>query len=63
VVAHRDAMVKNPLQGQYGFNAYDKRGLHAEVLWRSAPNFTADYAYDISYDASTLYLQLPRADR
>jgi iron complex outermembrane receptor protein len=26
---------------------------------RAAPNFTADYAFDISYDASTpLYLQL-----
>jgi iron complex outermembrane receptor protein len=59
VVAHRDAMVKNPLQGQYGFNYYNKRGLHAEALWRAAPNFTADYAFDISYDASTpLYLQL-----
>ncbi|WP_343612342.1 TonB-dependent receptor [Novosphingobium sp.] len=59
VVAHRDAMVKNPLQGQYGFNYYNKRGLHAETLWRAAPNFTADYAFDISYDASTpLYLQL-----
>ncbi|WP_068080061.1 TonB-dependent receptor [Novosphingobium rosa] len=59
VVAHRDAMVKNPLEGQYGFNYYNKRGLHVEALWKPAPNFSADYAYDTSYDASTpLYLQL-----
>jgi iron complex outermembrane receptor protein len=59
VVAHRDAMVTNPLQGQYGFNFYNKRGLHVEALWKPAPNFSADYAYDTSYDASTpLYLQL-----
>ena len=59
VVAHRDAMIKNPLQGALGFNQYDKRGLHVEALWNAAPNFTADYAYDVSYDASTpLYLQL-----
>jgi iron complex outermembrane receptor protein len=57
-------MVQNPLSGQSGFNAYDKRGLHVEALWQIAPSFTADYAYDVSYDASTpLYLQLLRADR
>jgi iron complex outermembrane receptor protein len=59
VVAHRGPMVQNPLSGQSGFNAYDKRGLHVEALWQIAPSFTADYAYDVSYDASTpLYLQL-----
>jgi iron complex outermembrane receptor protein len=68
IVSHRDGLVKNPLQGASDFSAYDKRGLHAEALWKPAPNFTADYAFDISYDASTsAYVQvtqggsLPRA--
>ncbi|NBC35109.1 TonB-dependent receptor plug domain-containing protein [Novosphingobium sp. FSY-8] len=59
VAAHRDPMVLNPLNGAAGFNQYDKRGAHIEALWHAAPNFTADYAMDVSYDASTsLYLQL-----
>jgi iron complex outermembrane receptor protein len=53
IVSHRDGLVKNPLAGASDFNAYDKRGLHAEALWKAAPNFTADYAFDISYDAAT----------
>jgi iron complex outermembrane receptor protein len=59
VVSHRDGLVKNPLQGATDFNAYDKRGLHVEALWKATPSFTADYSFDISYDSSTpLYLQL-----
>lgn len=59
IVSYRDGTVKNPLAGQWNFNAYDKRGLRAEVLWKPAPNFSADYAFDTSYDASSpLYLQL-----
>jgi len=59
VVSHRDPLVKNPMQGQAGFNQYDKRGLHVEALYKASPTFSADYSFDISYDASTpLYLQL-----
>ena len=59
VVAHRDPLVKNPLEGAQGFNQYDKRGLHVEALWKPAPNFSADYSFDISKDESTsLYLNL-----
>ncbi|MCP1470440.1 iron complex outermembrane receptor protein [Sphingobium sp. OAS761] len=59
VIAHRDAVVKNPLDGAYGFNFYDKRGVHVEALWRAAPGLTVDAAFDHSYDASTpLYQQL-----
>jgi iron complex outermembrane recepter protein len=62
IVSHRDGLVKNPLQGASDFSAYDKRGLHAEALWKPAPNFTADYAYDVSYDASTsAYVQVVQA--
>jgi iron complex outermembrane receptor protein len=59
VVAHRDDLVKNPLDGADGFNGYDRRGIHAEALWTAAPNFTVDYSYDNSYDSTTSqYLQL-----
>ncbi|WP_084583404.1 TonB-dependent receptor [Sphingomonas azotifigens] len=56
---YRKPLVKNPLNGAYGFNYFDKRGLHAEALWKPIDGFSADYSFDISYDASTpLYLQL-----
>ena len=53
VVARRDPIVKNPLPGAEGFNQYDKRGFHAEILWRPAPGFSADYSFDISRDETT----------
>ena len=59
VVSHRDPLVRNPLSGALGFNQYDKRGLRVEALWRPTSDFSADYAFDTSYDASTSnYLQL-----
>ena len=59
VVAHRDPLVKNPLQGADGFNQYDKRGFHFEALWKPLGGFSADYSFDISHDESTsLYLNL-----
>ena len=55
----RDGTVNNPLSGQSDFNAYDKRGAHAEVLWKPTADFSADYSYDTAYDASTpLYAQV-----
>ncbi|WP_238564917.1 TonB-dependent receptor [Sphingobium bisphenolivorans] len=53
VVAHRDPLVKNPLEGAQGFNQYNKQGLHLEALWQPAPNFSAGYSFDISKDEST----------
>ncbi|AOR75343.1 TonB-dependent receptor [Novosphingobium resinovorum] len=59
VVARRDPLVKNPQQGQAGFNQYDKQGLHLEALWKPSPDFSADYSFDTSKDESTsLYLNL-----
>jgi iron complex outermembrane receptor protein len=58
VVSKRDGLVKNPLAGASDFNAYDKRGVHAELLWKASPDFRADVAFDTSYDATTtLYFQ------
>ena len=58
VVTSRDGLVRNPLSGASDFNGYDKRGVHAELLWKATPNLTTDFAFDTSYDATTtLYNQ------
>jgi iron complex outermembrane receptor protein len=57
LLSKRDGTVKNPTTtGQPDFNAYDKRGFSVEALWRPTDDFSADYAFDDSYDASTPYL-------
>ncbi|MET0361346.1 MAG: TonB-dependent receptor, partial [Sphingobium sp.] len=53
VVAHRNPIVRNPLPGAEGFNQYDKRGIHAEALWKPFDGFSADYSFDFSRDEST----------
>ena len=59
LITTRDGTVDNPLAGQHDFNAYNKKGLHAAVLWEPSSNFNALYSFDISRDESTpYYLQL-----
>lgn len=59
VTAHRAPLVQNPLSDTGGFNQYDKHGVHVEAMYRPVDNFTADYAYDNSYDSTTtLWLQM-----
>lgn len=59
VISRRGPFVKNPLAGAEGFNSYNKRGFRIEALWKPMPGFSADLAFDSSYDAtSTLYQQL-----
>jgi iron complex outermembrane receptor protein len=56
MVTQRDGTVVNPVDdGQPDFNSYNRRGFSVEALWRPVPNFSADYAYDNSYDATTPY--------
>jgi iron complex outermembrane receptor protein len=57
VVSHRDGLVKNPLKSADDFNGYDKRGAHAEILWKPSPDFTVDLAGDYGYDAATTLYQ------
>jgi iron complex outermembrane receptor protein len=57
IVAHRDGLVKNPLKSADDFNGFDKRGVHGEILWKAAPDFTVDLAADTSYDAATTLYQ------
>lgn len=55
LINKRDGTVTNPLAAQPGFNSFDKRGLHASVLWEPSSSFSALYSFDISYDATTPY--------
>jgi iron complex outermembrane receptor protein len=56
LVTRRDGTTINPTtSGQPDFNGYDKRGFHAEALWKPQDNFSADYAFDVSNDQTTPY--------
>lgn len=62
LVSTRGGTVDNPLTGAEDFNAYDKRGVHAEALWKPVTDFSADYSFDLSHDGSTpLYAQATSA--
>lgn len=53
VVAKRDGLIDNPLEGASDFNGYDRRGIRGSALWKPVDGFSATYAYDNSYDATT----------
>ncbi len=56
LLSKRDGTVNNPTtSGEPDFNSYDKRGVQAEALWRPTDTFSAEYAFDDSYDATTPY--------
>ncbi len=57
LLSKRDGTAENPTtSGQPDFNSYDKRGFQIEALWKPVDGFSADYAFDDSYDGSTPYL-------
>lgn len=59
LLSKRDGTVVNPTtSGQPDFDSYDKRGFAATVQWRPTDDFTAEYAFDASYDGTTpFYVQ------
>ncbi len=62
ILTKRDGFVENPFPGALDYNSFDKRGFRAEVQWKPSDRFRANYAFDVSYDAtSTNYLQLVEA--
>lgn len=59
VISHQDPTVKNPLEGQTGWNQYHRYGGRIASRWKPSDNFTADFAFDISRDENTpFYSQL-----
>jgi iron complex outermembrane recepter protein len=57
VVTGRNGWVHNPLLGAEDFGGFEKRGYRAALLWEPSDTFSADYAYDNSYDATSTYYQ------
>jgi iron complex outermembrane receptor protein len=55
IVTKRGGTLINPMAGEEDYNQNDQRGLHAGVLWEPTSNFSAQYDFDISRDASTPY--------
>ena len=55
LIEKQKGTVDNPLAGQPDFNGYNRRGGHVAALWKPAPNFSAEYEFDISRDATTPY--------
>jgi iron complex outermembrane receptor protein len=59
VVQYQGETIKNPLAGQKGWNYFDRRGGSLSARWKPADTFTADFKYDVGYDANTeFYSQL-----
>jgi iron complex outermembrane recepter protein len=62
VTTARDGWVDNPLAGASDFGSFRKRGFRGAVLWEPTTKFSAEYAYDNGFDAtSTNYFQLVEA--
>jgi iron complex outermembrane recepter protein len=55
VQAKRGGTTDNPMRGEGDFNSYDKRGARISALWQPSDTFSALYAFDRSYDATTPY--------
>lgn len=59
VIQHQDATTKNPMEGQAGWNYYNRKGLRAAVRWQPTSSITNDFSYDVAKDENTpFYSQL-----
>jgi iron complex outermembrane receptor protein len=59
VTQYQGPTTKNPLDGQTGFNYYNRRGGRVAARWKATDKLTVDVAYDNGYDAnSPFYSQL-----
>lgn len=59
VVSVQGPVTENPLPGEEGFGAYDRRGLRFQTRWTPSDRFTADFSADIGKDKNTpFYSQL-----
>ena len=59
LIQHQDATTKNPLQGERGWNYYDRHGVRGAVRWKPTADITNDFSVDYVRDANTpFYSQL-----
>lgn len=56
---HQDATTRNPLEGQKGWNYFNRRGFQGKIRFRPSSRFTADLSGDWGKDENTpFYSQL-----
>ncbi|MDE2435747.1 MAG: TonB-dependent receptor [Sphingomonadales bacterium] len=53
VLQHQDATVKNPLEGQYGWNYHNTAGGRISAKWKPFDGFSATFSYDKAKDENT----------
>lgn len=59
IISVQGPVTENPLPGEQGFGAYDRRGFRFQTRYTPTSNFTADFAVDIGKDKNTpFYSQL-----
>ncbi|MFT3977294.1 MAG: TonB-dependent receptor [Sphingomonas bacterium] len=59
LVQHQDATTKNPLQGAYGWNYYNRYGGRISALWKPVDGLSIELSYDKARDENTpFYSQL-----
>ncbi|WP_423142862.1 TonB-dependent receptor [Parablastomonas sp. CN1-191] len=59
VYQHQNATTKNPAEGQYGWNYYNRLGGRVAARWTPIDDLTVDVAYDQARDENTpFYSQL-----
>lgn len=59
VTQKQDATTKNPMEGEYGWNYFDRIGGRMSALWEPTDNFSALLAFDKATDKNTpFYSQL-----
>jgi iron complex outermembrane receptor protein len=56
VIQHQDATTRNPLEGQYGWNYYNRVGGRITAKWAPTSDFTALVSYDKGKSESTPFL-------
>ncbi|MDI1365795.1 MAG: TonB-dependent receptor plug domain-containing protein [bacterium] len=53
LVQHQDPTTKNPMNGQAGWNQYDRKGGRISALYQPTDNFSADLSVDYAKDENT----------
>ncbi|MCZ8324956.1 MAG: TonB-dependent receptor [Sphingomonadaceae bacterium] len=55
VLAHQDAVTKNPLAGQAGWGQFHRKGFRAAVRWQPVDGITNDFSFDTAHDENSPY--------
>jgi iron complex outermembrane receptor protein len=53
LIQHQDATTENPLEGQYGWNYYNRAGGRITAKWEPSSDFSATISFDKAKDENT----------